>query len=152
MNFISHIRFTIVSILFSIESSEEILAGYLYLLVPWLKDCFIEILISRWLDNWSVTQIVTQRWNVKYVFYRIIIYIEPFGCNSDKILATILLYLISSGWNLYGGFRYIYNRKKILFIVPVDDNRRIQINAFLCADNGKQIEGWIIFFSSSHKA
>ena len=44
------------------------------------------------------------------------------------------------------------NRKKILFVVPIDDNRRIQINTFPCADNGKQVEGRIIFFSSFHKA
>ena len=48
--------------------------------------------------------------------------------------------------------KYIYNRKKIVFVVSVDDNRRIQINAFPCTDNGKQVEEWIIFFSSFHKA
>ena len=62
-----------------------------------------------------------------------------------------ILDFISSERSLFGGFRYIYNRKKILFIVPVDDNRRIQINAFPCADNRKQVEGRVIFFSSFHK-
>ena len=37
-------------------------------------------------------------------------------------------------------------------VPPIDDNRRIQINAFPCTDNGKQVEEWIIFFSSFHKA
>ena len=52
----------------------------------------------------------------------------------------------------YSGFRYIYNRKKVLFIAPINDYRRIQINAFPCADNRKQVEGRVIFFSSFHKA
>ena len=135
---------------FSIESSEEI--NSLTCGVSLFISSMIERLFSRWLDSWLVTQIVTQRWNVKYVFCRIIIYIEPFGCSGNKILATILLYLISSGWSLFSGFRYIYNRKKVLFIAPINDYRRIQINAFPCADNGKQDEGRVIFFSSSHKA
>ena len=60
---------------------------------------------------------------------------------------TIFLYLIRSRRSLFGSFRYIYNRKKVLFIAPINDYRRIQINAFPCADNGKQVEGRVIFFS-----
>ena len=97
-------------------------------------------------------QIVAQWRNAKYIFHRIIIYINPFWSRINKIPATFFLYFISGRWSLFGGFRHIYNRKEITFVAPVNNNRRIEINAFPCADNRKQVERRIIFFSSFHKA